>query len=49
MLEEEKMMSFFIQKRNMYLHQYLFLNFIYSTIISIIFFYFNNQYLNKIS
>lgn len=42
-------MSFFVQKRNMYLHQYLFLNFIYSTIISIIFFYFNNQYLNKIS
>ena len=49
MLEEEKMMSFFIQKRNMYLHQYLFLNFIYSTIISSIFFYVNNQYLNKIS
>jgi hypothetical protein len=32
------MMSFFIQKKNMYLHQYLFLNFLYSTIISIIFF-----------
>ena len=43
------MMSFFIQKKNMYLHQYLFLNFIYSTIISIIFFSLNKYSLYKIS
>ena len=42
-------MSFFIQKKNMYLHQYLFLNFIYSTIISIIFFSLNKYSLYKIS
>ena len=43
------MMSFFIQKKNMYLHQYLFLNFLYSTIISIIFFSLNKYSLYKIS
>ena len=42
-------MSFFIQKKNMYLHQYLFLNFLYSTIISIIFFSLNKYSLYKIS
>ena len=43
------MMSFFIQKKNMYLHQYLFLNFLCSTIISIIFFSLNKYSLYKIS
>ena len=42
-------MSFFIQKKNMYLHQYLFLNFLCSTIISIIFFSLNKYSLYKIS
>ena len=43
------MMSYLIQKKNMYLHQYLFLNFLCSTINSIIFLSLNKYSLYKIS